>query len=1520
MAVAKITGNEAADLAKDLLYSYFKTQSYPFTRHHLNSYDQFLKEDMIRIVQSQNPILLLKDLIPGIDPLSNQQRYRYKVEIFIGGENGTGFYIGAPTINRFESTEVRLLYPNEARLRNLTYAATVFADVFIRISRRVEIAGKLESQEETLYFRKTEEKDERLPLFQIPIMLHSQYCVLHNKPAQFLREVGECEYDYGGYFIVNGAEKVLITHQEQSFNTLYTDLLEKDPMMLLYANIKCLSPKTRMVHQLSFAILKRSEAIQVSLPMIRKPIPLFVLFRAMGVQSDYDILRLIFPDEDSAECKLLQERLLPSIQDAVPFLDQYTAIQYMKTMTKGFSEAHILDVLYNKTFTHIENRPGARVAFLGDCVRKLLRVLAKIDPPTDRDDIRNQRCLPSGFLTQMLFQGVYKSYCKVVARTVEEEYVYNEKIYSGENFQNIFAEGNRGRMFKLSKEGGESFLTDGIMRAFKGKWSGAVGEDKQGVLQSLSRLSYHDFVSHCRRMNLEFDTSLKLKGPRTLHPSQYGYFCTNETPTGGSIGITKNLSMLTAISTSTNPTSITTWLYERGGVIPCDAIPHDILRISVAVYINGGIMGYTLDPMKLVTTLKLFKRTGCLPSTAGIGFSIPERRVFIFLDEGRPLRPLIYIAQPNIFPITTLKKLTKWRDLVMGTLPETSERDLADSGFLDPFAKREDVPKLDEYIDYLSKFTGAIEYIDPYEHNLCFIANYPEYITPETSHVEVHPSSMLGLMTNMIPFANHNQSPRNQLSCSQSKQGLSIYSTRYKTRFDNQVHVLCYGEAPLCRTLYYDFVADGNIGYGHNLILAIGSFTGYNQDDGIVMNKDSFDRGMFRNMSFRSYTGFEENDTKAKTRTRIANPAKIPGWTDLRQGVDYTKLDDRGIIRKGEYVDQNTVILGRYIQVEGGPMRDASITPQVWTSGRVDDVIVLVNNQNLRLVKIKVVQDRIPELGDKFSNRHGQKGTIGMLIPGIDMPRTRDGLIPDMIMNPHAIPSRMTIAQLLETIFGKTAALVGGISNGTSFMNDGSPVDYAGKILEDYGFEKYGNEILYDGTTGCQIPTFVFIGNCYTMRLKHMTQDKWNARGAGRREKRTHQPTGGRGNEGGLRIGEMERDAIAAHGTESFLRESFMKRSDETEFTICNGCGTVPITNPKLQLAICPLCDGPVRFAGESADDLTLIPPNKRSMATFSKVSMPYATYLLTEELTTYMNMGMRILTAKNLDRLKRPEYDTIVAEQSKEKAETELQQLVFQDTTMPEYISTEQTEIKGDATELAKIMGVPQSLESKEELESQLIAAAVAEGKVPAGATAKVVTLTDTLEQPQFITGPPVPMANTNMTVTQFQTPMAFQGTTAMGMPVQNAMMATQPLTMNGMPAPLLSPPTGTGTATGTANVAPLTNPQAFTVPLDATTTPLVAAANAGQPITQQQVVTTTYAPPLEAKVIQGALPGGPLNIAVDTSPDAMRAAGLTPFALPQRTPSNTVPRMANTPQVPSAPANVSAAPNTRVTVIKQG
>ena len=1332
--------NDARDMAKKLIQTYFKTSVYPFTAHHIDSYDQFLSEGLPSILKARNPLMIVKDKIRDDD-------YKYSIEIFMGGENGDGIYIGTPTVSLQDSEEVRLLFPNEARLRNLTYSSTILLDVLIKITRKTvtkEGIVTLEPEIIELKMNKETNEDGRIPLCKIPILLHSRYCLLHNKPAEFLQEVGECMYDYGGYFIVDGAEKVLVTKQEQAFNTLYISNKEKDPEIKQFASITSLSPKTRIVKYVEFALSRKNGAIHMNLPLVRLPIPVFIVFRAMGVQSDKDILRLIFPDPYSAEAKILSPMLMPSIEESVPFTDTPSAVNFIKSMTKGFSIEHVLDILHNQLFVHIEDKPGARVAFLGDCIRSILRVSAGIDQPTNRDDIRNQRCLTSGFELQMLFQGIYTRWLKAVGLNIDKEYNYKSNIYADENFRNIFLPANIPHLFTAD------LMNDSLTKAFKGKWGTGIGENKDGVLQSLSRLSYHDFLSHCRRVVLEFDTGMKLPGPRRLNPSQYGYFCTSETPTGASIGITKNLSIMTKISTGSNPDTLQNWLYTKGGIISCADVNEDSRRASVPVYLNGGILGYTQRPLLLRDVLKLFKWTGCLPAYSSIGFSIQERKIFIYIDEGRPLRPLIHLDANGKIPFEKLQSAQSWRDLVLGSLEKTKHRDIFSTGFVDPFEEEKNTP-LEKYREFLTPYTGVIEYVDPYEQNETYIANFKEYIVKETSHLEIHPSTILGLMTNMIPFANHNQSPRNQLSCSQSKQGLSIYSTKYTSRYDNQAHVLCYGEAPLARTLYYDYVADGNIGYGHNLILAIGSFTGYNQDDGIVMNKDALDRGMFRSMAFRSYEAYEEDDEKTGAKTRIANPKDIPGWTSVKPGLDYRKLDENGIIKVGEYVDQDTVIVARYILTRGGSYSDVSVTPQVWTRGRVEKVVTTVNNKGHRLIKIRVVHDRIPELGDKFSNRHGQKGTIGMKVNGVDMPRTKDGIVPDMIMNPHAIPSRMTIAQLLETLFGKAATQCGAIANATSFMNDGDPSEMIGGVLEQLGFEKYGNEILYDGTTGVQIPSAIFIGQCYTMRLKHMVEDKWNARGEGRREQRTRQPTGGRGNEGGLRIGEMERDAIAGHGISLFLRESMMKRGDGSSFIVCNGCGTIPIYNEKENFYVCSLCDGPVQYAGSGANDLELIPPTKRSLATFSKVEMPYVVKLLEQELSTYMNIGMRLLTNKNLQILAKPPLENVSDELLLEYLDQPLPEIVLeipkaeQEYKIPEPVVINASDLANLGAAQAKEGQIPLEVDENEALEetfadtpvnvapataAPLTAAPVNEGGQQEGGTVEPLVQ---LQQPPF-------------------------------------------------------------------------------------------------------------------------------------------------------------------------------------------
>lgn len=1425
-----IRGDEARSLSEHILKTYFTTREYPYTCHHLDSFDQFLSDDLPAIIQSKNPLLILQDEI------GKTGTYAYKAEIFIGGPEGKNIYIGTPSVALRDSKEVRLLFPNEARLRNLTYSATVEADITIRITLSMPNPSGGDPVSTELILDPIADPTNygylaKYPLFRIPIMLHSRYCLLNGKPQEFLKEVGECQYDFGGYFIIDGSEKVLITHQQQAFNTLRIKKQPRDPKIEIFSSIACLNPRTREIRKINFMLKRRENTLSISLPYVRKEVPIFILFRALGIQSDQDILRMIFPDPESTEAKMLEPMLHESILEAFPFYDTFLALQYIKVLTKGFSEAHVLHILYNQVFIHVENRPKARATFLAECVRKILRVKAGLDTETDQDDTRNQRCITSGVLIRGLFQDIYNNWTKKTLLNLDQEYKYHPSTYVGTNFANIFSQGILNEMLN------EGMIRDMLMRAFKGKWSAGsgagVGEEKSGVIQALSRLSYLDFLSHCRRAVLDFDTGMKLPSPRRLHTSQYGYFCTSETPGGASIGITKNLSMLTTISTATDPSPFIDWLLQRGGVTSCEKMTAKMVSLSVPVFVNSGIIGYTFRPLALRDTLKTLKWVGALPATCSVGFSIRERRIFVYMDEGRPMRPLIHLGKGGKLPGDALKKASSWRDLVMGVLPATKGRSIPQIGFLDPLAGEAE-PSLEDYVTKLLPSAGVIEYVDPYEMNEAFVANFPEHIQTETSHMEIHPSTIVGLLTSMIPFANHNQSPRNQLSCSQSKQGISIFSTAYPQRYDNQVHVLCYPQAPIARTIYYDYLADGQMGYGANLILAMGCFTGYNQDDGIVMNADSIERGLFRSTCYRGYEAREEDDPITHAKTRVANPKNMPSWTALKQGLDYSKLDERGIIRPGEMVDETTVLVGRYMQSSSGDIADASVTAQVWTRGRVEEVSVTLSNQGLAMVKVRVVQERLPELGDKFSNRHGQKGTIGMLVRGYDMPRRRDGIPVDMIMNPHAMPSRMTVAQLLEALVGKAAPALGATANCTLFMNEGSPGEAIGAVLRDQlGMEPLGEELLYDGMSGCFVPSKIFIGNVYTMRLKHMPEDKWNARAEGRREQRTHQPTGGRGAQGGLRIGEMERDAILGHGAADFMRESLMKRADGYSTWLCDGCGTIPIYNEQEHKFICSLCDGPVRYMGENASNLELLPPSKKSILSFSKVEIPYAFKLLDQELNTFMNMGMRVLTEKSVKKLRDPPLKELTDDQQRQALEAPLPERILPETVMPELIPQEE-ELEARPEDLAALGATGVEVEEEDLLK-----------KYPMESSEEGLTgAPNPLQQ----SGPvAAPTANGLPTVFLQQPAAAAPRSIIVGEPLEGGLDAME-LSSVAPPAP------------GPAPAAP--SP--------------VNVQTASQPVLVVPVNVAPQAATPGAEYYPPAAPGAPGVFAVDTSPQAMESSGL--------------------------------------------
>jgi DNA-directed RNA polymerase II subunit RPB2 len=1577
-----------ADKAPAVLQRYFDSTPTFLTQHHVNSYESAVFREIPELIFSENPIVVLKEPLDSAKGI-----YKYKTEIFIGGNVGAledlGIDVGPPIITLNGGKTVRRMFPNEARLRNLTYAAQFRADILIRLTfTHINERGEVTEREREI-------RVDGFPLFRIPILLRSRLCATHGAGVEMLREMGECSADQGGYFIIDGSEKVLITRQEQALNSVFVS--KKPPSDLkvsTYATVVSQHPTTRRTNRVALyrlRTMRSAEAgpIRVSIPFVKGAVPLFVIFRALGVESDEEIVRMIVPTPN----RVAEDTLITSIHDAWPVTTQALAIEFLRTLTKGFITAHVLDILHQHLFAHVLDRPLAKAQYLAEIIRKIIRVENGEEPATNRDDIRNQRLLPTGTLLRGLFGECWKDWKKAVVMAVDTQYNYNRSSYQDENFLELFVPAN------LPKILSTGILNDALMRGFRGKWGTSSFNMKDGVIQPLARISYLDAVSHTRRVVSDFDTGLKLTGPRQLHTSQVGYFCTSETPTGAHIGATKNLSILTAISVDIPAAPVIQWLLERGGVVEVAAAPRWMMASAISVQVNGGTVGFTQQAGELVYVLKLMKWTGCLSPMASVSFNTADRIVRIYLDDGRPLRPLWHLAGgkwPKVAKASAA--MPSWRDLVLGDLPETAELPTSSVEFTDPLASAA-APTLAEYVSRLEGRVGAVEYVDPYEGNEAYIHWWgaEATLTADHTHAEIHPSTLMGILASMIPFANHNQSPRNQLSCSQSKQAIGYYARNYENRFDTYGSMLCYGEGALCRTIVHDAVAGGAMPYGTNLIFAFNCHNGYNQDDGILFNRSSVERGLFRSLALRSYETVEEEDAISGAMYRVGNPRFVLAWTDLKPGNDYSQLDDQGIIREGAFITEKTVLVGRYMMLpETGKVVDSSLLPTVFTKGRVDKVVVLHQANGLRLVKVRIIEERVPELGDKYcmddthevltanrgwvsiaevskedvvaqlnkelnqleyvnplevmefdhkgemyevetqgvsqcvtmnhrmwvkdrysenfalvkandmkgkrvkfqsgaspivgedkpitldktytgeeadaalqllgiwfaegwtyikekdyihrleiaankprvqkalificdklklrnsfgeksqkwrinskelsaifsewsvgavnkslpkwalslsarqsrilleamclgdghesktalmyftssvklrddvqilaqhagwtasykarkepeinnaiiedgngkkrhitptttawcmgihrsrmyptlnhghchtqsgqlervfdfdgkvycirvpsevflvrrngrcsftgnSSRHGQKGTMGMLIDAVDMPRTADGMVPDVLINPHCIPSRMTMAQMLEQLFGKMGAVLGTKINATSFMNDDQSLGAVSKAMEMAGLHPMGEEILYSGMTGQMFTSSIFMGPLNFMRLKHLAQDKINARGAGRKEMRTHQPTGGRGNEGGMRIGEMERDVLIAHGITDFLTESMMKRSDGTEFWVCNGCGTIPIVNEAENLFVCSLCDGPLEYKGVSADTINMVLPVKKSRCTFSKVAIPYAAKLLDQELTTFMNAGFRYLTAKTPRRFHEPTEVALTAEE----------------------------------------------------------------------------------------------------------------------------------------------------------------------------------------------------------------------------------------------------------------------------------
>ena len=1239
------------DFDKDtwtIIDSYFRDNKNYLVKHHLDSFNDFIGNKIPLILQQYNPQVHVKELIPETD------LYKYETHVYFGGEDGSEVFIGKPIIYN-ESTgrpELKQMYPNEARLKNLSYAAHILCNVYVKYL----IRNPDDLEEEPREITKTFEK---VVIGKIPIMLQSKACILRDLPSKLRREMGECSFDQGGYFIIDGAEKVIVSHERKAENKLY--ILKSNDMdntVQYSAQIKSVPDdsfkfaRTTVVNVNRYVQndYERREGIKsdncgpmtVRLPMMRRQIPLFIVFRLLGIESDREIFEYILGNLDTHESKLFIDDLQQSVLDTGPIFTQVAAIKYCANLSNGNSISHILDVIRTDLFPHIGDNFVDKAYYLGYLVNKILCVKHDIEPPTDRDSFLYKRVDLSGFLLANLFRESYKQFQRDSKIAVDTEYRFNTNQYQGDNYSNIINSDNLIKMFD------PMVIEKAFMKSFK------IGTilNKVGLVQALNRLSSVGAVSHLRRINTP-DTNVMI-GQRKLHSTQYGFICAAETPDGSNIGIKKHMTMLAHITFGCSAKPVIKLCYEMG-VVPLSSLPPKDVFKKVKVFVNGNWIGIHEDPARFLDLMKLYRRNGVINIFTSISWNIQMMEIHFLTDSGRLCRPM-YVLEDNKIKatpelITAIKSgQLKWNNLVSGVNREDGEIDYYNCNYICPGEDDTDVntavarsgkktkEAVVEYsLDKLLSGAGIIDFLDTDELINCHIVNTPNEVDPDFKYeyCELHPCLILGALGFTIPFSNMSQAPRNVYGTGQTKQSVGVYVSNYRNRMDGTANVLMCPQKPLIQTRLSKYTMVNNLPTGINAIVAIACYSGYNQEDSVIFNKSSMERGLFRSFYFKTYSSMETADTRDQSFSSFFSPEDTDKDVNVKSEYNYTKVDKNGFVKEGIQVSDNDVLISKYSSNGIENMDDSEVVKPDGT-GVVDKVFSdYMNTNNLRMCKVRVVSTREPALGDKFASRHGQKGTVGMVLRQEDMPFSKDGIVPDIIVNPHAFPSRMTLGQFLESVIGKTCANHGFYSDGTPFTD--IDIEPFAQVLEDkYNYEKYGNEVLYNGIFGTQIECSIFMGPTYYQRLKHMVKDKVNSRARGKMTLKNRQPPSGRSAGGGLRIGEMERDAVIAHGALQFLKESTMERSDKYEMYLSENSGQIAIANPSKNRYVCPNVDGPLEF---NEDTLELESLNSKK-TDIVKVEVPYNVKMMSQECEA-MGISMRLIVKGQAEReemvLKKP-------------------------------------------------------------------------------------------------------------------------------------------------------------------------------------------------------------------------------------------------------------------------------------------
>jgi DNA-directed RNA polymerase II subunit RPB2 len=1240
-----------------IIDKYFNENPNNLVAHHLESYNDFFNNGINRIFRENNPIRFIER-----EDESDTTNKRNECLLYLGGKDGTKIYFGKPII--YDDNHAHYMYPNDARLRNMTYGITIHYDVEV----------------DFIYYKGEEKIEHSITLDKIylgrfPIMLQSDLCILKSLGKDVRFNMGECKNDYGGYFIIDGKEKVIISQEKFADNMIYIKKNKSDDIYSHSAEIRSVSEdaskpiRTTAVKIVAPSPMLTNNQIVVAVPNVRKPVPLFILMRALGIISDKEIIKTCILDLEKNQDYV--DIFIPSIHDANKIFNQETAIKYMASFTKRGTVSSVIEILSDYFLPHVgEINFLDKAYFLGYMVHRLLKVYNLQENPTDRDNFRFKRVELTGSLIYDLFREYYLIQKRNIFKKIDEEYYYHKGEYKNkgvidDNKKNTPNEINRYKdgdnFIGLIETNFKNFFKDrdvenGFKKAFKGNWGSESHTKRLGIVQDVNRLSYYTFISHLRKINLPLDASAKVVGPRLLNSSQWGVIDPIDTPDGGNIGLHKHLSIATHITSGASSKSIIKWLKNNTPlklILECDS---EYLSNSSKVFVNGNWIGVIDKPIAtdknelgLVELLKLFRRNGIIPLFTSISFNYELNEIYIYTDAGRLSRPIYYIDnksqsynRKHVLELIENNKIT-WQQIVSGFKTKNDDnfsfklnKVYEVNELYNDLEWNNDINDFNKIYNDLLKNQAVIDYLDTAEEESTLIATYDEDIKKNKffTNIEIDPSLILGVMGNLIIYPEHNPVTRNSFSCGQSKQAVSMYHTNYQMRIDKMGVVLNYGQIPLIKSRYLEYINNEEIPYGVNAIVAIMSYTGYNVEDAILINEGAIQRGIFRTTYFSMYEAREESSKVSGTiNSKFANIEKN-NVVKIKPGYDYSLLDDYGMIRENTPLNDKIVLIGKITSDLENRDRfiDDSVKPKKGQLGFVDKSFITQGEEGFNIAKVRIREERIPAIGDKMASRAGQKGTLGLIIPEEDMPFTAEGIRPDLIINPHAIPSRMTIGQIVESLFGKVCTSYGAFGDCTAFQVKGPNYSTYAPLMVKAGFNSTGNQILYNGMNGQQIQSDIYIGPTYYMRLKHMVKDKINYRATGPRTNLTRQTVQGRANDGGLRIGEMERDGVLAHGMSYFLNESFMIRGDEYFMAVCNKTGAIAIYNEDKNLFLSPFADGPVNFHTNPDGSLNIKNISKFGRS-FSLLRIPYSFKLLIQELQT-MNIQMRIITDENIDQL----------------------------------------------------------------------------------------------------------------------------------------------------------------------------------------------------------------------------------------------------------------------------------------------